>query len=66
MHQRIVCCINETTNHHINDLDDDEEISVVKMPLSVAVEKVMTGEINHAASMIGILLLDKLRIQKKL
>ncbi len=49
-----------------NKLDEDEEISVVKIPLSVAVEKVMTGEINHAASMMGILMLDKLRTQKKL
>ena len=49
-----------------NDLDDDEEISVVKMPLDQAVEKVMNGEINHSASMLGILLLDKLRLQKKL
>ena len=49
-----------------NDLEDDEEIEVVKMPLSTAVVKVMTGEINHAASMLGILLLDKLRSQKKL
>mgnify|MGYP001601841026 FL=1 len=49
-----------------NKLDDDEEITLVKMPLNVAVEKVMNGEINHAASMIGILLLDKLRSQKKL
>ena len=49
-----------------NDLDDDEDISVIKMPLDEAVQKVMTGEINHATSMIGILLLDKLRAQKKL
>lgn len=49
-----------------NKLDDDEEISVVKMPLEMAVEKVMTGEINHAASMIGILMLDKLKRDKKL
>ncbi len=49
-----------------NKLDDDEEIALVKMPLELAVEKVMTGEINHSASMIGILMLDKLRMQKKL
>lgn len=49
-----------------NRLDEDEEISVVKIPLSTAVEKVMTGEINHSASMIGILMLDKLRAQRKL
>jgi ADP-ribose pyrophosphatase len=49
-----------------NNLDDTEEISVVKMPLSTAVEKVMLGEINHAASVIGILMLDKLRKEKKL
>lgn len=49
-----------------NNLDEDEQISVVKMPLDAAVEKVMLGEINHSASMLGILLLDKLRTQKKL
>lgn len=48
------------------DLDEGEEISVVKMPLSQAVEKVMSGEINHATSMTGILMLDKLRKEKKL
>jgi ADP-ribose pyrophosphatase len=49
-----------------NNLDDFEEISLVKMPLAQAVEKVMMGEINHAASMIGILMLDRLRAQKRL
>lgn len=49
-----------------NKPEDDEQISIVKMPLTIAVEKVMTGEINHASSMIGILLLDKLISQKKL
>lgn len=49
-----------------NDLDVDEEIDVIKMPLETAVEKVMLGEINHAASMIGILILSNLRMQKKL
>lgn len=47
-------------------LDEDEEISIVKMSLDQAVEKVMSGEINHAASMAGVLLLDKLRAQRKL
>lgn len=49
-----------------NNPDEDEEISIVKMPLDIAVEKVMIGEINHSASMLGILLLDKLRRQRKL
>jgi len=49
-----------------NDPDEDEEIKLVKMPLSEAVEKVMNGEINHATSMVGILMLDKLRREKKL
>lgn len=46
--------------------EEDEEISLIKLSLSEAVEKVMSGEINHAASMIGILMLDKLRKEKKL
>lgn len=49
-----------------DNLDEDEDISIVKIPLQLAVEKVMLGEINHAASVIGILMLDKLRMQKKL
>jgi 8-oxo-dGTP pyrophosphatase MutT (NUDIX family) len=49
-----------------NDLDEDEQISVVKIPLSEAVEKVISGEINHASSVIGILMLDKMRREKKL
>jgi len=49
-----------------NNLDEFEEIKLVKMPLKEAVEKVMSGEINHLASMAGILILDKLRSQKKL
>lgn len=49
-----------------NKLDDDERIALVKMPLEEAVGKVMSGEINHSASMLGILLLDKLRRQKKM
>lgn len=47
-------------------LDTDEEISLVKIPLSVAVEKVMLGEITDSASIVGILFLDKLRSEKKL
>jgi 8-oxo-dGTP pyrophosphatase MutT (NUDIX family) len=49
-----------------NNPEEDEEISVVKMPLNEAVEKVMTGEINHSATALGILMLDKLKSQKKL
>jgi ADP-ribose pyrophosphatase len=49
-----------------NSLDEFEDIKLVKMPLEEAVEKVMTGEINNLASMTGILMLDKLRKEKKL
>jgi len=49
-----------------NKPEEDEEISIVKMPLSMAVQKVMIGEINHSATVIGILTLDKLRTEKKL
>lgn len=46
--------------------DEDEDIMVIKLKLDDAVGKIMTGEINHAASMIGILLLDKLRREGKI
>lgn len=43
-----------------------EEITIIKMSLEDAVKKVILGEINHSASMIGILMLDRLRRKKKL
>ncbi|MBI2028310.1 MAG: NUDIX hydrolase [Candidatus Levybacteria bacterium] len=45
--------------------DEEEEISVIKIPLLDAVEKVMAGEINHTDSMIGILMLYKIRAPRK-
>lgn len=48
------------------DFDEDEDITLVKLTLGTAVAKVMQGEINHAASAIGILLLDGLRRKGKL
>ncbi|HSD99004.1 MAG TPA: NUDIX hydrolase [Patescibacteria group bacterium] len=47
-------------------LESDEDISVVRMPLSEAVKKVMIGEIYHATSMIAILMLDKLKSERRL
>lgn len=47
-------------------LDDDENISVIKISLDEAVQKVLSGEITTASSIIGILWLDKLRKENKL
>lgn len=46
--------------------DEGEDILVVKVKLDDAVSKVMRGEINHSATVIGILFLDKLRREGKL
>ncbi len=46
--------------------DEDENIEVVKIPLKFAVEKVANGEIIHGGTMVGILLLEKLKREKKL
>ncbi|OGH20132.1 MAG: hypothetical protein A3D74_02535 [Candidatus Levybacteria bacterium RIFCSPHIGHO2_02_FULL_37_13] len=46
--------------------EQGEDITLVKMSLNDAVAKVMNGEIKVAATMIGILMLDKLRREKKL
>lgn len=48
------------------NLQEEEEIDVVKLPLSEAVKKVMNGEIFHSPSVAAILMLDKLRQQKRL
>jgi ADP-ribose pyrophosphatase len=48
------------------ELEEDEQIEVVKIPLEKAVEKVISGEITGSATMIGILMLDKLRREKKI
>lgn len=46
--------------------EETEDIKIVKMPLSEAVEKVMSGEINTASTTIGILMLDKMRQKGKI
>ena len=46
--------------------EEGEDITLVKLSLNDAAAKVMSGEINNAATMIGILILDKLRSEKKL
>jgi len=46
--------------------DEGEEITLIKMPLEKAVEKVFLGEINNSGSIIGIMILDRLRREKKL
>lgn len=46
--------------------EDDEEISLVKIPLKDAVEKVINGQITTAASIIGILMIDKLQQEGKI
>jgi ADP-ribose pyrophosphatase len=46
--------------------EEGEDITLIKMSLKEAAAKVMNGEINNAATMIGILILDKLRSEKKL
>lgn len=41
--------------------EDDEDITLVKMSIAEAVDKVIAGDIDHAASIVGILLLDTLK-----
>lgn len=48
------------------DLDDAEDIEVVKMPFSEALEKVVSGEINESGTMLGVLLIDNLKREKKI
>ena len=45
---------------------EGEDISLLKLSLKEAVAKAMNGEINHAATMIGIFILDRLKREKKL
>jgi len=47
-------------------LEDDETITVVKMPLEEAVEKVLSGEISYGSAVSGILMLDRLMRDKKI
>jgi len=46
--------------------DEGEDIVVNKIKLDDVVNKVLRGEINHSATVIGILFLDKLRREGKL
>lgn len=47
-------------------LDSDEDIQLIKIPLSQAVEKVVNGEITLATNISVILLLDKLQKEGKI
>lgn len=47
-------------------LEEDENIRLVKMSIDEAVKKIFTGEISGAGTIIGILLLDQLRREKKI
>lgn len=46
--------------------EDDEDIRLVKIPLQEAVKKILSGEIVLSSTIIGILLLDRLKREKKL
>lgn len=50
----------------IPEPEDDEDITKVLIPFEKAIEKVLNGEINIAATVAGILLIDKLIQRKKL
>ena len=47
-------------------LESDEEIEVKKVPIEEAVERVLTGEIRSAASIMGILMVNELKREGKL
>lgn len=49
-----------------SNLQDEEEIELVKMPLEEAVDKIMRGEIYHSSSVTGILMLNELKKRKQL
>lgn len=49
-----------------NNLDDDESIALVKMPLAEAIEKVEKGEITGAGHVAALLLFDKMKREGKL
>jgi ABC-type nitrate/sulfonate/bicarbonate transport system substrate-binding protein len=51
---------------HEQDLDDFEEISVVRMPFADAVAAVQEGKIFTSATMIGVLLIEKLMKEGKI
>ena len=48
------------------NLDDDEQIEVLKLPLEQAVEKVEKGEIRVSSNVASILLLNKMRSEGKI
>ena len=49
-----------------SSLEDCEDIKLVKISLEDAVNKVMSGEISTASTIIGLLLLDKMYRKGKL
>lgn len=48
------------------ELEESEQIELVKMPIEEAIKKIFNGEIKDAGSITGIFILDKLRREKKI
>ncbi len=46
--------------------EETENIEIIKIPLAEAVKKVMSGEIRKASVVAGILMLDRLKSEKRL
>jgi ADP-ribose pyrophosphatase len=53
-------------NEGDQDLDEDEDIDIVKVPFSTALEKVGTGEMQVSSNIASLLLLDKFRREGKI
>lgn len=47
------------------DLDDDEDIEIIKLPFGKVLEKIEAGEIRVSSNIAALLLLDKLRREGK-
>lgn len=51
---------------HKQKLDIDEQIEIIKMPLTAVIDKVMNGEITIASNIAALFLFDKLKREGKL
>lgn len=66
VNQTVYCFLAKDLIIEKQNLEVDEEIEVVKIPLSKAADMVITGEIKDSITAFGILLLNDLKHKKRL
>lgn len=66
MQSKIYVYVATDLSEHKQNLDEDEQIEIIKMPINKIIDKIANGEITIASNIAALLLFDKLKNGGKL